>query len=48
MSQYTVYGTYMQVVNDKMVIVYDVVSETEGARYKYVILKSDGSIELES
>lgn len=48
LSQYTVYGTYMQVVNDKMVIVYDVVSETEGARYKYVILNSDGKIELES
>lgn len=48
LSEYTVYGMDMQVVNDKIVTVYNLYPEGNNAFYKYVVLNNDGTIELES
>lgn len=54
LSEYTVYDMYMQVVNNKIVIVYDVYMDYDiytgegGRRFKYVVLNNDGTIELET
>lgn len=47
LSEYIIYGMYMQVVNNKIVVVYDVY-DNESRYYKYVVLNNDGNIELDT
>ena len=51
LTNYNVYGMYMQVVNDKIVVLYNIYNKdylvNDNTRFKYVILNSDGKIELE-
>lgn len=50
LSKYTFVNDYiyMQIVNNKIVIVYNIYSEEKGWFFKYVVLNSDGSIELDT